>query len=458
MSMLLPPSTEAGATGGTTPNRVCSVFVKLTVVSVLVIIVGATECSSGRGIRIGTTGGTTTSTAGATSATGGSAGITVGTTSTTGGTTGTIGNTGGGGTTSSGGITSYAGMTGTTVQGAFLRTGNVTVARFAHTATLLPNGKVLIAGGVGVSRSLASAELYDPALGTFTATGSMTVARAFHTATLLLSGKVLIAGGDSSSGDGGGNGGAPIAIAGAEIYDPAAGTFAATGNMTVARFGHTATLLLSGKVLIAGGSGSYAMPLYSDSAEIFDAAVGIFTATGRMSPAQDADSATLLSNGMVLISGSGVAQLYDSAAGAFTATANMVVLNFNEYTATLLSSGMVLIAGGSGGIGDLASAELYDPTAEIFTATGSMTQARDSHTATLLPSGRVLIAGGENNVVALASAKLYDASTGTFTATSSMTVARVFTTATLLPNGKVLIVGGTSDGTTALGSAELYEE
>jgi WD40 repeat protein len=115
-----------------------------------------------------------------------------------------------------------------------------TATRADHTATLLPSGKVLVAGGWDISyRFLASAELYDPAVGTFTVTGSMTAARWDHSATFLGNGKVLIAGG---SGD-----------TSAELYDPTAGTFATTGSMTATRYSHTATLLLSGKVLIAGG-------------------------------------------------------------------------------------------------------------------------------------------------------------------------------------------------------------
>jgi hypothetical protein len=134
------------------------------------------------------------------------------------------------------------------VAGTFTATGSLSTAREGHTACLLPNGKVLIAGGRNYDNSgslqfLASAELYDLTVGAFAPTGTMSVPRQYHTATLLTSGKVLIAGGLSDGGD----------LASAELYDPEAGAFGATGSMSVAGAWHTATLLTSGKVLIAGG-------------------------------------------------------------------------------------------------------------------------------------------------------------------------------------------------------------
>src|SRR5262249_50283735 len=129
------------------------------------------------------------------------------------------------------------------VAGGFVNTGSLVTARFAHAATLLPNGQVLVAGGLdGSGAVLASAELYDPSTGTWTATGSLATGRFLHTATLLPNGKVLVAGGQ-----------APSSTASATLYDPASGTWTATGSLSVARAGHTATLLSNGKVLVAGG-------------------------------------------------------------------------------------------------------------------------------------------------------------------------------------------------------------
>src|SRR5437016_5210938 len=124
----------------------------------------------------------------------------------------------------------------------------MTMARADHTATLLPSGQVLVAGGWNSSNFLASAELYNPATGRFSATGAMATNRVYHTATLLPSGQVLVAGGATSSDT--------FSTASAELYDPATGLFRATGAMATDRVYHTATLLPSRQVLVAGGDGA----------------------------------------------------------------------------------------------------------------------------------------------------------------------------------------------------------
>jgi galactose oxidase-like protein/Kelch motif protein len=330
----------------------------------------------------------------------------------------------------------------------FAPTGPMTAGRAQHSATLLGNGKVLVAGGYsgqGGNGVLASAEIYDPSTGTFSATDNMTTARQSQTETLLNNGEVLITGGYSSG-----------PLASAELYDPAAHTFASTGSMIASRFGHTATLLADGKVLITGGADSGGTLA---SAELYDPLTGTFAATGTMTAARFVHRETLLNDGRVLITGGSnsggnlnSAEVYDPSTETFSATGPMAGAR-NAHTATLLGDGKVLISGGAA----LATAELYDPVTGTFTATGSMTAARNYHRATLLNGGKVLITGGAGPDV-LASAELYDPSTGSFSATSNMVTVHYVHTATLLQNGKVLVAGGEAGGAGAatLTSAELY--
>jgi Galactose oxidase, central domain/Kelch motif len=353
------------------------------------------------------------------------------------------------------------------VASAWTATGDMIEGLTHHTATLLQDGKVLVAGGLGGFLYRASAELYDPVNGTWTATGSMRVARGHHTATLLRSGKVLVSGGD----DGGGG----AALASAELYDPVNGTWTVTGSMRVARGHHTATLLPSGKVLVSGGDGADSgnvNPL--DSAELYDPSSGTWTATGRMIQKRLDYTATLLPSGKVLVVGGGdeggealnSAELYDPDGGSWTATGAMTQGRYG-HTATLLANGKLLVAGGASP-GDihgehrvLATAELYDPISGTWSATVSMREAHEYHTATLLANGKLLVAGGDSagryNGEALDSAELYDPSSGPWIAIESMREAREGQTATLLPGGAVLMSGGYGgEAATDLASAELY--
>jgi hypothetical protein len=258
--------------------------------------------------------------------------------------------------------------------------------------------------------------------GAFAQTGSMAIARRGHTATLLESGKVLVAGGPDAS---------------AELYDPASGMFTETGSMTVGRSGHTATLLTDaalpnyGKVLIVGGNAGV------NYAELYDPGTGIFTATGSTTGVwYGGHTATLLKTGQVLLVGgysTHAAELYDPASGTFTATGDLTYGRVGN-TATLLLDGRVLIASGGSNV-----AELYDPAKGTFTATEPAPQGGFSGAlATRLSDGTVLVA--ETSGLA----EIFDPATGTFAPAGELLLGVAGATASLRGDGTVLVAGGFS--------------
>lgn len=353
-------------------------------------------------------------------------------------------------------------------QGIWTATGSLVTARSYHTATLLLNGKVLVAGGnigsISTNISASSAELYDSAMGAWSTTGSLTTARLLHTATLLPNGKVLVTGGA--------NGTFTNTFASSELYDSATGLWATTGSLGTGRFGHTATLLPNGKVLVTGGLSSGYGAAAGVSAELYDSATGTWTATGSLVTGRYYHTATLLPNGKILVTGGnqisglgsvGIAELYDPATGTWAATGSLVTAR-DSHTATSLPNGKVLVIGGDNGSTVFGSAELYDPdpAAGYWMVTGSLGTLRSYHTATLLPNGKVLVTGGEGGGIVngywihLASAELYDPAAGTWTSTGSLVTGRDSHTATLLPNGKVLVTGG-EGGAGNFASSELYD-
>jgi hypothetical protein len=347
--------------------------------------------------------------------------------------------------------------------GTWTTTGTMRSARDGHAATILANGKILAAGGTNNGVTLRSAELYSPMAGTWASTGSMHVARTLARAVLLSNGSVLVVGGcvnDCLS----------ATTRSAELYNPTAGTFTATGSMVQARAEFGVTLLANGQVLVAGGCTAYdanGCLAVTNKAEIYNPATGTWTATGALRGARHAMTATRLASGKVLVAGGATAsmdalnssEIYDPVAKTWTLGLKMVTAR-SDYASIMLGTGKVLFTGGENINGvSIRNAELYNPSSGTFTATGNMTATREEHTAVLLANGNVLASGGNKITLTaqtpLASAELYNPATGTWTATGSMSHARSGHTSTVLHNGNVVNAGG-SDANNELDSAELY--
>jgi hypothetical protein len=343
---------------------------------------------------------------------------------------------------------------------------SMATARNSHTATLLANGKVLVVGGFtgqcnphGCTSStvLATAEMYNPMTNAWSPAGSMSTAREYHTATLLPNGKVLVAGGANAQ--------SPT-LATAELYDPATNTWSPAATMTNARIQYTATLLPDGRVLVAGGSDGQT---YSATSELYDPQTNLWSLSGSLATGRILHTATLLANGKVLVAGGtnsivvfSSAEIYDPAAGTWSSAGSMVTARENGFTATLLPGGTVLVAGGNNFASEAtANAEIYDPVANTWSSTGSMANFRNFHTASLLPTGKTLVAGGVASASSpatqpSASAELYDPVAGTWTAAASLATARDAHVAVSFPDGSVLVIGGNDVNYSLLSSCEEY--
>jgi N-acetylneuraminic acid mutarotase len=322
-------------------------------------------------------------------------------------------------------------------------TGPMNSGHRDHTATLLPDGRVLVAGGVNEASVIVRVtETFDPTTGLWTRVADLNSIHVRHTATLLPDNRVLVAGDRLSNPS-------------VEIFDVSLGTWSAANPLATIRDGHTATLLPNGTVLVAGGSNG----LIFDSTEVYDPSSGLWTNGGNLNTARTTSSAVMLANGKVIVVGGfnvtslTSAELYDRDVGSWSATAGSLSTGRYLHSATFLPDGSVLAAGG---VTTQSSAERFFPSSGTWSSTGSLNVGRYLHAAASLADGRVLVSGGYNGGPNLVSSEIYDPGPGTWTTTGNLITRRIDHSATLLPCGELLVVGGESSSGVVLQSAERY--
>jgi hypothetical protein len=323
-----------------------------------------------------------------------------------------------------------------------------------HTATLLKDGRLLVAGGEvddGTNPTKLSADtyLYDPQQNSFAPTGKLAVARHSHTATLLNDGRVILVGGGTSHWG-------SSAMDSVEIFDPTKNSWSSGTAMPGKRKDHTATLLQSGKLLIAGGENKDNGGQL-DTLLLFDPAANAWTAPAyTLTSKRDGHTATLLKNGKVLMAGGSDGTYYlssmeviDVTAGTAKALTDSLPKGRVGHTAELLGDGRVLVVGGYCGMTcAMPNDALYDPSIDKVTTLSHFGDPPGFHAAAALSDGRALVTGGATDpdtMKATSTASIFaSGASGGWTGQPSMAVARMRHTSTTLKDGSVLVVGGMS--------------
>lgn len=334
------------------------------------------------------------------------------------------------------------------------------VPRYNHTATLLPDGRVLVAGGyvqMGADfPTTATCEIYDPATNSWATTGNVHEARENHAAILLTDGRVLVAGGVGDAG---------LPVKSSEVYNPATGTWLQAGPMLTVRKSPKLALLPDGQVLVAGGNGRNLT-----YCELFTPATGKWTDTGDLIIGRRTYEMTRLNDGRVVLAGGNLSippvslredsETYNPATGIWSEVGHLIP-GRDQHEQVRLADGRVLAAGGFLGP---ASAEtvtricdLFDPTANVWTQTRPLVVPRVYFTANLLPDGNVYAVGGsDDGVEAIASIEEFDPVAGRWHLLATLLAHPRFAhTATTLLDGSVLVAGGLADGT-IVAEAEIF--
>jgi hypothetical protein len=333
--------------------------------------------------------------------------------------------------------------------------GGLIVPSVGHTATLLPNGNVLIAGGQTADwKTHPGAALFDPSTNTWSATAPLQVERMNHTATWLPDGRVLVVGGTNYP---------TPRLASCELYDPAKGTWTRAADLPLGRKFHTATLLLDGRVLVTGG---YDVVDAIDRADLYDPATDTWQAAPPLSTPRVFHRAILLLDGRVLVAGGSStyqtnvdyldsAELFDPVTNAWTSTARMLSKR-HYFAAERLPNGNVLVVGGQvPSQGTVATAEEYQVGDGTWRSLPPMTKPRKQHAILALPERGILVAGGLASGEGYTKVEIFEAATQTWLPLDTA-APHAESSMTWLPDGRILFAGGQDGNGQVMATWEVF--